>query len=442
MIMIQNVKILFVVAFLFSFSFTQNVIEGRWHLVGYEESIMYQFENNLRYSIYSLDGSFGGLEDAGNTPNPYSINDDVITLDLFFGNIVSYEMNFLCDGFIVEFNHLESGLNHSIMFKEGYDYNNGQCENPIENCCDAMINANEECDGVGCYIPQCADSCEWLPMQCWGSTGYCWCVDDDGFEIPGSSMPSWQGLPACENLEPCNDGYIEINGLCFYENDIDVLQKMIDNSYQSEIDLGCGENELYCGSPNPYMDSPDSWMGISYDNTNYTSGGNGNGIIEPLELGMQEWENGRLVGLMCGAYIYCQLSGNIPDEIENLSSLETFRIEGNYMDGFIPDSICDLNIDFYDRLAFDLRYNRLCAPYPDCVDTDDEFWGQYNEECYDIGDINFDRVINVLDITILVNMIIQQLELGHQEFTISNVNYDNNLDVSDVVQLVNMILNN
>ena len=49
-------------------------------------------------------------------------------------------------------------------------------------------------------------------------------------------------------------------------------------------------------------------------------GGNGNGIVEPLELGIQEWENGRLVGLMCGAYIYCQLSGNIPDEIENLSN--------------------------------------------------------------------------------------------------------------------------
>ena len=215
---------------------------------------------------------------------------------------------------------------------------------------------------------------------------------------------------------------------------------MIDNSYQSEIDLGCGENELYCGSPNPYMDSLDSWMGISYDNTNYTSGGNGNGIVEPLELGIQEWENGRLVSLMCGAYIYCQLSGNIPDEIENLSNLETFRIEGNYMDGFIPESICDLNVNFYDRLTFDLRYNSFCTPYPDCIDTDDEFWGQYNEECYDIGDINFDSVINVLDITILVNIIIQQLELGYQEFMISNVNYDNNLDVSDVVQLVNMIL--
>ena len=47
MIMIQNIKILFVVIFLFGLSFTQNVIEGRWHLIGYEESIMYQFENNL-----------------------------------------------------------------------------------------------------------------------------------------------------------------------------------------------------------------------------------------------------------------------------------------------------------------------------------------------------------------------------------------------------------
>ena len=48
--------------------FAQYEIEGRWHLVGYEDNVMYQFEDNYRYSIYSLDGIFGDLEDAGGSP--------------------------------------------------------------------------------------------------------------------------------------------------------------------------------------------------------------------------------------------------------------------------------------------------------------------------------------------------------------------------------------
>ena len=50
-----------------------NEIEGRWHLVGYEDLIMYQFEDNYRYSIYSIDGEFGDIDEAGGTPNPYSV---------------------------------------------------------------------------------------------------------------------------------------------------------------------------------------------------------------------------------------------------------------------------------------------------------------------------------------------------------------------------------
>ena len=49
----------------------------------------------------------------------------------------------------------------------------------------------------------------------------------------------------------CDNGYIEINNMCFYENDIAVLQEMIDNSYDSGIDLGCEDYDFYCGSPNP-----------------------------------------------------------------------------------------------------------------------------------------------------------------------------------------------
>ena len=59
-----------------------------------------------------------------------------------------------------------------------------------EGCCyEAFI--NENCEGASCFIPQCTEDCEWEPMQCSGSTGYCWCVDENGIEIEGSSQPSW-----------------------------------------------------------------------------------------------------------------------------------------------------------------------------------------------------------------------------------------------------------
>ena len=104
--------------------FSQNEIEGRWHLVGYEDNVMYQFEDNYRYSIYSTDGNFGGLEDAGNSANPYSIEENIITIDLFFGIIVSYQMNYRCEGQVVEFNIIEDGTTHEVLFREGYNYIN------------------------------------------------------------------------------------------------------------------------------------------------------------------------------------------------------------------------------------------------------------------------------------------------------------------------------
>jgi len=103
-------------------------IEGRWHLVGYEDNVMYQFENNLRYSIYSIDGAFGGLDEAGGSPNPYTIEGDVITINLFFGTIVSYQMNYRCGGQVVELKTIPEEIIHSTLFREGYIYNNNSCE--------------------------------------------------------------------------------------------------------------------------------------------------------------------------------------------------------------------------------------------------------------------------------------------------------------------------
>ncbi|XP_073505903.1 HLA class II histocompatibility antigen gamma chain isoform X2 [Phyllobates terribilis] len=36
----------------------------------------------------------------------------------------------------------------------------------------------------GAFVPQCDDNGEFSRMQCWRSTGYCWCVYKNGTEIP------------------------------------------------------------------------------------------------------------------------------------------------------------------------------------------------------------------------------------------------------------------
>jgi len=125
----RNLRTVLIGINLFYLAFAQDIIEGRWHLVGYEDNVMYQFEDNYRYSIYSIDGTFGGLEDAGGSPNPYTLEEDIITIDLFFGTIVNYQINFMCDGQVVEFTNIDYGTIHSTQFREGYDYQESPCNN-------------------------------------------------------------------------------------------------------------------------------------------------------------------------------------------------------------------------------------------------------------------------------------------------------------------------
>ncbi len=164
----------------------------------------------------------------------------------------------------------------------------------------------------------------------------------------------------------CNEGYTEINGHCFYNNDLAILQDMINNSYESGIELNCEDWDNHCGSPNPYMDDPNSWFWKLIDGEEYYFS-DGDSIIEPLELGLQEWEDGRLKSLMCGAYINCQLSGSIPENIYELTEINQLRLEFNYLSNQLSQSICDLNLNYEDNLSFDLTGNLLCPPYPICI---------------------------------------------------------------------------
>tara|TARA_Y100001968_G_scaffold304833_1_gene320183 strand:+ start:35 stop:1303 length:1269 start_codon:yes stop_codon:yes gene_type:complete len=419
-------KFIFLTLFITSL-FSQDQIEGRWHLVGYEDNVMYQFQNNYRYTIYNVDGNFGDLDEAGGTPNPYTIANDIITIDMFFGNVVSYQMVFRCNDQVVDF--VSNGI-HSTLFREGYDYDD--CNDNSQDCFDLSNVDFGECDmalGIG-----------WNGSVCEYFSGCDWVIDDiDYSDFFFNSLDECQGT--CSYTNECDQGYIELNGLCFYENDVNVIQKMIDSSYESNIDLGCEDWDLYCGSPNPYMDSSENWGWIAYDGITYEMPGNENGFVEPLELGIQEWENGRLTSLMCGAYIYCQLSGPIPEEINTLTELEVFRVEGNYFNGFIPESICEFDLSYNDYLAFDVGYNYLCPPYPDCIDTNDQFWGQFDEECNEIGDINGDSRMDILDVILLVPIILDSQNIDYQIFVLSDINYDDSLNVNDIIVLVNIILN-
>ncbi|XP_044219649.1 CD74 molecule, major histocompatibility complex, class II invariant chain a [Thunnus albacares] len=48
---------------------------------------------------------------------------------------------------------------------------------------------------IGSYKPQCDEQGRYKPMQCWHATGYCWCVDESGTPIEGTTM---RGRPDCQ----------------------------------------------------------------------------------------------------------------------------------------------------------------------------------------------------------------------------------------------------
>ena len=195
--------------------------------------------------------------------------------------------------------------------------------------------------------------------------------------------------------EDCGSNYL-FDGICTEQADLDVLQKFIDNSSET--------------------------INMEMDDNN-------NGIIEPIELGTQHWWDGRLTELNCNydlaneftlsdlglsgeipqeigtldsleilwlednqltgpipteignlsklKYLimhHNQLSDSIPSEIGNLSNLEILKLDNNQLTGYIPESICDLNIVFnWQNNLFGENFavynNQICPPYPDCVDA-------------------------------------------------------------------------
>nr|AAF02722.1 equistatin precursor [Actinia equina]AAO12123.1 equistatin [synthetic construct] len=62
------------------------------------------------------------------------------------------------------------------------------CERHLSECEEARIKAHSNSLRVEMFVPECLEDGSYNPVQCWPSTGYCWCVDEGGVKVPGSDV--------------------------------------------------------------------------------------------------------------------------------------------------------------------------------------------------------------------------------------------------------------
>ena len=121
--------------------------------------------------------------------------------------------------------------------------------------------------------------------------------------------------------QDCDPGFVYVEDVpsccgapaqhCFWEEDFNVLQQLIDNSSHT-INMEMDDNE--------------------------------DGIIQPVELGQTEWVAGRLIELDCflSGIMSCHLTGPLPENFGNLTELEFLWLNSNHLMGEIPESIGNL----------------------------------------------------------------------------------------------------
>ena len=83
-------------------------IEGKWLIEGTVPAgnTMYLYEEGVRYTYYCVEGDCNTLYNSyeandGNhlpTTNPYTFEDNILTVDLHFGNELITPVTFECDG--------------------------------------------------------------------------------------------------------------------------------------------------------------------------------------------------------------------------------------------------------------------------------------------------------------------------------------------------------
>ena len=201
-------------------------------------------------------------------------------------------------------------------------------------------------------------------------------------------------------------------------------------------------------------------------------------LIDDQVTGEIPLEIGNLMNLEWLRFEGNELTGEIPPEIGNLTNLIFLGLSENQLTGEIPESICGLtNLNWSSSgIWYSHSYiynNQLCSPYPECFlnqepftdDNGNSIWdegesfedtnenGYYEEdyvgeqdtsnceeECPDSieGDLNYDGIVNVIDVVILVTCILSDNRCD----ICFDINYDGEINVVDIISLVNIILDN
>uniref|UniRef100_A0A8C2E4W7 Nidogen 2a (osteonidogen) n=1 Tax=Cyprinus carpio TaxID=7962 RepID=A0A8C2E4W7_CYPCA len=104
------------------------------------------------------------------------------------------------------------------------------------------------------YLPQCDSAGEFNPVQCYGDSSYCWCVDQNGREVPGTRShdavkPAYGQAEifsaACSTCETCTL-LIEILKSVALRKEILILSCLLfQGSIVVGIDYDCRERKVY-----------------------------------------------------------------------------------------------------------------------------------------------------------------------------------------------------
>ncbi|MDC1050633.1 dockerin type I repeat-containing protein [Candidatus Marinimicrobia bacterium] len=162
---------------------------------------------------------------------------------------------------------------------------------------------------------------------------------------------------------------------------------------------------------------------------------------------------------MCGqSDLSCTLGSKkpIPDQVENINieNLSTEYIDINwtstenttfynlYRDGFLLSVISNSsNLNYIDYFV------EQNTTYEYCIESNNDcgvsLWSCISGylAIADLGDINIDQYIDILDVVLLVNVILEIQNLDENQQSLADLNSDNLINILDIVLLANMILN-
>ena len=193
----------------------------------------------------------------------------------------------------------------------------------------------------------------------------------------------------------CDEGYTEIDGECYYQSDLDVVQDFIDS------------NESLYGYSHLTLTNTINWLNghlgsfLLYDR-GITTIPESIGDLDSLDM-IYFFENeiesvpesiGNLINLRFLDLGRNNIS-NIPDTIWGLENLTTLNFQENQLTS-ISDEVCNI----YSNLEYGpfLSMNQICPPYPECL-TEENIGYQDTSECLYIGDECFtdDEVFGYYD---------------------------------------------